>query len=157
MTVTPAEIRKIDVPTQEYMCTLYDGRNLNFLEFDILDDQSGAEFYRVEREADSVDGSEDVAPEIEELIRHVHYTLPSAMLRCERIKTRLKFALRAPQVEDLLLIERHYFKGKLVRNYENSFRPDGSASTQIWEVTYDMPQYSEQEITEFVRSLSKLA
>lgn len=50
--------------------------------------------------------------------RTLEFIFPSKMVDCKSVIGKSVFKVGAQGVPDLLLIERHYFKGDLVRDYE---------------------------------------
>ncbi len=65
---------------------------------------------------------------------------------------RLKFSVGPLEVPSFRMIERHYFKGKLLRNYDFTFGFCIPNSTNTWEAIYDMPENSPKTIEEMVSS-----
>ena len=51
------------------------------------------------------------------------------------------------------MIERHYYKGELLRNYDFTFGFCIPSSTNTWEAVYDMPVNSKERIEEMVSRL----
>ena len=43
------------------------------------------------------------------------------------------------------MVERHYFRGKVIRSYEFKFGFVIPGSTNSWEFIYDLPQLSEED------------
>jgi len=50
------------------------------------------------------------------------------------------------------MIERHYYKGELLRNYDFTFGFCIPNSTNTWEAVYDMPVNSKERINDMVGS-----
>ncbi len=51
------------------------------------------------------------------------------------------------------MIERHFFKNKLVRTYDFEFGFCIPNSTNSWEAIYDVPPYSEAVLNDYVSGL----
>ena len=64
---------------------------------------------------------------------------------------RLRFCVGPVEVPSFRMIERHYFKGKLLRNYDFTFGFCIPNSTNSWEAIYDMPEKSQDLIDDMVR------
>ena len=52
----------------------------------------------------------------------------------------------------MLMVERHYFKGKVIRSYEFKFGFVIPTSTNTWEFIYDLPELSEEEAIEIAQA-----
>ena len=48
------------------------------------------------------------------------------------------------------MIERHYFKGRVIQDYSFQFGFVIPNSTNEWEFVYDMPDFTEEEAQEIV-------
>ena len=73
-------------------------------------------------------------------------------LKFKTVRTLLKFCVGPKEVPNFRMIERHYFKGKLLRNYDFTFGFCIPNSTNTWEAIYDMPENSPKTIEEMVSS-----
>ena len=69
---------------------------------------------------------------------------------CERLR-RLMFGVGPTEVPSFRMIERHYFKDKLLRSYDFTFGFCIPNSTNSWEAIYPMPNQSKDDISEMVR------
>ena len=50
------------------------------------------------------------------------------------------------------MIERHYYKGELLRNYDFTFGFCIPSSTNTWEAMYDMPVNSQEQVDDMIGS-----
>lgn len=50
------------------------------------------------------------------------------------------------------MVERHYFRGKVIRSYEFMFGFVIPASTNSWEFIYDLPKLKDQEKQDIIDS-----
>ena len=50
------------------------------------------------------------------------------------------------------MIERHYYKGELLRNYDFTFGFCIPSSTNTWEAVYDMPVNSQEQVEDMIGS-----
>ena len=48
------------------------------------------------------------------------------------------------------MVERHYFRGKVIRSYDFTFGFIIPNSTNTWEFIYDLPELSEEEMAEII-------
>ena len=89
---------------------------------------------------------------MEDLVRTVRYKLPKEFLKFKTVRTLLKFCVGPKEVPNFRMIERHYFKGELLRNYDFTFGFCIPNSTNTWEAIYDMPENSQERIDDMVRA-----
>lgn len=57
---------------------------------------------------------------------------------------RLTFAVGPSEIKSFRIVERHYFKNKLVRSYDFCFGFCIPKSINNWETVYDMPELDEE-------------
>ena len=48
------------------------------------------------------------------------------------------------------MVERHYFRGKVIRSYDFTFGFIIPNSTNTWEFIYDLPELSAEEMAEII-------
>ena len=70
--------------------------------------------------------------------------------RLSLVNARLMFKVGGAPVQGLKMIERHYFRDRLLRSYEFDFGFCMPDSTNSWDAEYDMPKLSEKEIADLV-------
>lgn len=88
-------------------------------------------------------------PTPEETVRSVRYTFPSEFLQFKTIRTALEFRVGTNPVESFRMIELHYFKGKLVREYDFTFGFCIPSSTNSWEAIYDIPAMKKEDVEDY--------
>ena len=54
------------------------------------------------------------------------------------------------------MVERHYFRGKVIRDYSFKFGFVIPNSTNSWEFVYDLPQLSEEEKAEIEKKRAEI-
>ena len=57
----------------------------------------------------------------------------------------MNFSIGPKPIESLEMVERHYFKGKVIREYSFKFGFVIPNSTNSWEFCYDLPTFTEAE------------
>ena len=77
--------------------------------------------------------------------RVIKYHLGPDFLRLQTVGLTLRFSNGEQPINDMLMVERHYFRGKVIRNYEFQFGFVIPNSTNSWEFIYDLPELSEQD------------
>ena len=60
----------------------------------------------------------------------------------------MNFSIGKTAVTNLEMIERHYFRGKVIRDYGFKFGFVIPNSTNSWEFVYDLPELSDEEMLE---------
>ena len=82
-----------------------------------------------------------------DLLRQIKYRFPAEFLKFRTISTTLTFRVGNNEVKNFRMIERHYFRNKLIRSYDFNFHFVMPNSTNTWEAVYDLPELSEAEGT----------
>ena len=93
---------------------------------------------RRESSMDSLAGV-DLSNIDEDSLRKIDYRFESDVLSLPRIVTRLKFSVGDNVVQDFRMIERHYFKGRLIKSFDFTFPFCIPKSTNTWTSEYELP------------------
>ena len=64
----------------------------------------------------------------------------------------MNFSIGPKPIQNMEMIERHYFRGKVIRDYGFKFGFVIPNSTNSWEIIYDMPELSEEETQEIINA-----
>lgn len=147
---TPDEVLKLTTPCSKYLCRLSANTyNIQFRSFEVKDFDSNKLLFRTAREG-NVSFPTDLDEATEDQIRHVQYTFPASFLRSTMIRTSLEFSTEEA-AKNFRMIERHYFKGRLVRSYDFTFAPFCIPnSVNSWEAIYEVPKHSDKEIRDYL-------
>lgn len=123
------------------MCKLSDNwPNLNFGGFKIRDIISGITLVEVhDEDIDNATISDADDPKT----RVIRYHLGPDFLRLKTVGLTLTFKNGEKPIQNMQMIERHYFKGKVIRSYEFTFGFVIPNSSNSWEFIYDLPELSE--------------
>lgn len=130
-------IRGLNSYTDKFLCSLSDNTfGIKFVNFRVRDLDSGFVLFEV------TDEGEDLPDEVKEddSMRVIRYHLGPDFLDLKNIGTLLKFTVGPHPVKDFLLIERHYFKDKLIKSFEFKFDFCVPNSTNEWETMYVIPE-----------------
>jgi hypothetical protein len=156
---TPDLVNSYSKPTEEFLCPLSANRfNIEFLAFRIRDIENGQTLFEVDRDkpdlTDFESGAvahppEDADHETQQ--RTIQYEFPRRFLKLKTIGTMLTFSVGAQAVPNLRMIERHYFKNKLIKSFDFKTGFCIPNSTNTWEAIYDVPQLSAAEEDEIVQ------
>jgi hypothetical protein len=73
------------------------------------------------------------------------YHFGSDFLELSTIGTQLSFSVGAEPVKNFRMIERHYFKNRLIKSFDFGFPFCIPNSQNTWEHIYELPKFSPQE------------
>lgn len=161
--VTKDYVKTLQAPTKDFMCPLAANKNhkIQFLTFRIrsIDEstKNSKVLFEVVREAEKDEDLffDDQYFEEEELreLRTIRYNFGPDFLNHKTVGTFLEFKIgdNVP-VRDFMIIERHYFKGKLLESYEFGFPFCIPGSTNSWEKIYNLPTLASDLKKEMVES-----
>jgi hypothetical protein len=152
--ITPEEVCKFKKPTDGFLCRLSDNKfNIDFLAFSIRDYDTQRTIFKVDRESsmDALAGI-DLSTLDEDSLRKIDYKFESDVLSLPRITTELKFSVGANVVEEFRMIERHYFKGRLIKSFDFTFPFCIPKSTNTWTSEYELPPMDAALVDEIVKS-----
>merc|ERR1712178_554655 len=77
--------------------------------------------------------------------RCIRYDFGSAFLNLKTIGTTLEFSVGPKEVNGFRMIERHYFREKLIKSFDFTFGFCIPNSTNSWEAIYEMPDLTPEE------------
>jgi hypothetical protein len=60
-------------------------------------------------------------------------------LRLQTVGLTLRFSNGPEEIKEMQMVERHYFRGKVIRSYEFKFGFVIPNSSNSWEFIYDLP------------------
>eukprot|EP00300_Choanocystis_sp_HF-7_P006720 c14865_g1_i2.p2 GENE.c14865_g1_i2~~c14865_g1_i2.p2 ORF type:complete len:193 (+),score=43.83 c14865_g1_i2:160-738(+) len=124
-------------PTADYLCAIGDNvYQIDFVEFKIRDLDSGAVLFHVER-----DPSIELPPLVEgdNSSRFIRYDFGAEFFNYTTIGTALSFTVGPQPVPNFRMIERHYFRDRLLKSFDFKFGFCIPGSTNSWEVIYEVP------------------
>jgi hypothetical protein len=140
-------IKSLTKPTTNFLCDLkaniYD---LKFQSFRVRDLDTGFTLFEIEDcgETDEEDLTDDS--------RIIKYHLGSDFLELSQLGTNLTFSVGNKPVKNLIMIERHYFKEKLIKSFEFKFDFCIPNSVNNWETIYTIPQLDDETKLDMINS-----
>jgi hypothetical protein len=138
--ITIDYVKSLNKPTDHFLCSLSDNiYDIKFLSFRVRDLDSGFTLFEVE---DTGEREEIELPENDEN-RIIKYHLGSDFLSLTNLGTSLTFSVGVKPVKNLYMIERHYFKDKLIKSFEFKFDFCMPNSINNWETIYTIPELPE--------------
>ncbi len=150
--ITINEIKDLKSYTDRFLCKISDNTyNIKFVNFRVRDLDSGFVLFEVKDEGE--DDEEDIKiEELDDSTRIIKYHLGPDFLELKNIGTLLKFSVGNKAVKDFVLIERHYFKGKLIKSFEFKFEFCMPNSINEWETLYEIPELDDELKEEMIQS-----
>jgi hypothetical protein len=110
--ITPEQALALEKPTSEFLAGGKDKQyGISFGAFRMRDMDSGQVLFEIEAE----DRDEDEDEEIHEPIK---YHFGPDFLELRNIGTQLTFSVGPQEVKSFRMVERHYFKNKLIKSYD---------------------------------------
>ena len=84
--------------------------------------------------------------------RVIKYHLGPDFLRLQTVGLTLRFSNGSKPINEMLMIERHYFRGQVIRSYEFKFGFVIPNSQNSWEFIYDLPLLDENLKSKIVQA-----
>lgn len=151
-------VEALSKPTDCFLCDLdANTYGIEFTAFKIrtLGEETGTSrtLFEIRKDPDDVDAA---APQLsqEEIdaARKIQYQLGSEFLELKNIGTELEFTVGEKEVRDFRLIERHYFRDRIIKSFDFVLPFCMPNSTNTWEIIYTMPELSDQEKQEIIQN-----
>ena len=143
--ITPKDVTMLKTATNCFLCPLEANiYGIVFGKFTIRDMQTNKTLL-------SVEPIEGVAAMVDDNSRLIRYSFSKEFLRLKTIGTTVEFKVGSKDVTNFRMIERHYFRDKLLQSYDFTFGYCIPKSSNTWELIYTLPQLSEEEIEEMVK------
>eukprot|EP00128_Syssomonas_multiformis_P014803 Colp12_sorted_trinity150504_noHs@4341 len=145
--IRSGDVLRLNLPTQTYLCKPSDNvYGIDFVEFKIRDAESNKVLFHVQKPPGlviPVDDNDDTG-------RFVRYDFHAGFLKIKSVGTTVVFAVGSKPISNFRMIERHYFKDRLLKSFEFDFGFCIPNSTNSCEQIYVLPELSEKEIQEMV-------
>mmetsp|Transcript_45910 Transcript_45910/g.74907 ORF Transcript_45910/g.74907 Transcript_45910/m.74907 type:complete len:179 (-) Transcript_45910:861-1397(-) len=143
--VKPGDVLGLTKPTPNFLCPLTANTyGIDFISFKIRDYDGGKTIFEVNKEVDP-NNPTPLPVDIDDSVRCIHYTFPLQFLELKTIGTTLVFSVGPKPVPNFRMIERHYFRDRLIKSYDFNFGFCIPNSTNSWEAIYQMPKLSAAE------------
>ncbi|KAI9362987.1 GMP-PDE, delta subunit-domain-containing protein [Zopfochytrium polystomum] len=153
--ITPEAVLKLTKESPKFLCPASANNVIQFLEFRIRDPKSNEVFFEVKRTTDlSWDPS---YLEVDDSARSIHYTFSKSILTYPSVGTTLVFAVGAKELKSFRMIERHYFKDRLLKSFDFDFGFCIPNSINTWESVYNVPKLDSKTINDIVANPGKTA
>ncbi|KAI7815449.1 protein unc-119 [Rhyzopertha dominica] len=144
--ITPEDVLRLPKITDNYLCApdanVYD---IDFTRFKIRDLESGAVLFEIVKPIpDGVDDNTDKASENEEILdpnagRFVRYQFTPQFLKLKTVGATVEFTVGHRPVNRFRMIERHFFRDKLLKTFDFEFGFCIPYSRNTCEHIYEFP------------------
>ncbi|CAF0836308.1 unnamed protein product [Brachionus calyciflorus] len=146
--ITPDEVLKLNGPTENYLCKITDNvYEIDFVHFKIRDMSKNQVLFEVTKPSDleKIDLSL-----LDDDSRFIRYNFNKAFLKLRNIGATIEFTVGSKPVQDFFMIERHFFKNRLIKSFDFKFGFCLPNSRNSIEHIYEMPQLTSSEVEEMV-------
>jgi len=96
------------------------------------------------------DVDNDISDNDDPTTRVIKYHLGPEFLRLQTVGLTLNFGIGEKPIQHMEMVERHYFRGKVIRSYDFKFGFIIPNSSNTWEFIYDLPELSPAEMAEII-------
>ncbi|KAM6193552.1 short-chain specific acyl-CoA dehydrogenase, mitochondrial isoform 2-T2 [Sarcoramphus papa] len=146
-TVRPEHVLGLCRVTENYLCKPEDNiYNIDFTRFKIRDLETGTVLFEIAKPSASEQDEEDEDDNSEldaSAGRFVRYQFTPAFLRLRTVGATVEFTVGEKPVSNFRMIERHYFRDRLLKNFDFDFGFCIPSSRNTCEHIYEFPQLSE--------------
>ena len=151
--ITPDFVKQLGAPTEKFLCKLTDNiYKIKFGAFRIRDMTSGIVLVDVSEEEVGLEESQMDQIEDDPKTRLVKYHFGPDFLLLKTIGLKVEFSVGDKAVPNMMMVERHYFRGKCIKSYDFNFTFCIPNSKNSWEVIYDLPELSPEEKQEMINA-----
>jgi len=153
-TITPEEVCSLTKPTDGFLCPLSANTyGIDFLSFSISDYTSKNVIFEVGRDSPApADISVDFSSLGEDMYRKIKYNFSEDVLRLPLIQTSLVFSVGPRELSGFRMIERHYFRDRLVKSFDFQFGFCIPGSTNTWDAVYSLPPLSNELMNDMIEN-----
>eukprot|EP00033_Pygsuia_biforma_P002741 GCRY01003025.1.p1 GENE.GCRY01003025.1~~GCRY01003025.1.p1 ORF type:complete len:184 (+),score=19.67 GCRY01003025.1:383-934(+) len=142
--LTTKDILKLKKPTTEFLIPIDASWGIFFHAFRIRDLETKETYFEFSLPEDKELPFTKMAEHyyVDDSARTIDYTFPKRFLEAKDVGTCLTFSTGEKPITNFRMIERHYFREKLIKSYDFNFDFCIPCSTNSWEVIYSMPKLS---------------
>jgi len=141
--VSLAEVINLERPTESFLCPLEANVfNIDFVAFKIrsLDGNNPGVIFEIKKDPTAVEPQQPPAT-IEEAdsSRMIRYHFGPAFLEFKNIGTELEFSVGDRPLRNFRMIERHYFRDRIIKSFDFTMPFCIPNTVNTWEIIYSMP------------------
>lgn len=151
--VTPEEVLRLNKITEKYLCSpdanIY---GIDFTRFKLRDMESGAVLFEVAKPPPPEDGESDTEPEDIDphAGRFVRYQFTPQFLKLKTVGATVEFVVGDKPVSKFRMIERHFFRDKLLKSFDFEFGFCIPHSRNTVEHIYEFPVLTPDEVEDMI-------
>ncbi|XP_055003170.1 protein unc-119 homolog B [Sorex araneus] len=148
-TIRPEHVLRLSRVTENYLCKPEDNiYSIDFTRFKIRDLETGTVLFEIAKPcASDQESEEEEGGEVDVSAgRFVRYQFTPAFLRLRTVGATVEFTVGDRPVSNFRMIERHYFREHLLKNFDFDFGFCIPSSRNTCEHIYEFPQLSEDVI-----------
>ena len=147
--ITFEYVNSLELPTDRFLCKLSDNTpKFKFAGFKIRDMMSKITLVEVPDDGDDAKLNDDDDPSE----RVIKYHLGPDFLMLSQVGLTLNFSIGDTPIKKLQMVERHYFRGEVIRSYSFTFGFVIPGSTNSWEFIYDLPELTDEKRNEIIEA-----
>ncbi|KAM5191195.1 protein unc-119 homolog B isoform 2-T2 [Callospermophilus lateralis] len=149
-TIRPEHVLRLSRVTENYLCKPEDNiYSIDFTRFKIRDLETGTVLFEIAKPcvSDQEEDEEEEGGDVDITAgRFVRYQFTPAFLRLRTVGATVEFTVGDKPVSNFRMIERHYFRERLLKNFDFDFGFCIPSSRNTCEHIYEFPQLSEDVI-----------
>lgn len=150
---SPEDALDMQRPAEGFLCNLDANEyQINFLNFLIQDYDSKAVIFEVGQ--NSVGPPPQLTPDpnlsMEDAYRNIRYQFSEDVLKLPSIQTSLVFSVGPVEVPSFRMIERYYFRNRLIKSFDFGFGFCIPGSTNTWDAVYAVPALDDDLISDMI-------
>ena len=139
--ITPEYVQTLTGPTDQFLVRLSENwPRFTFKGFHIRDMISNITL--VDVPAEEITDEQLLSENDDPSMRLIKYHLGPDFLRLQTVGLTMMFGIGPRPIQNMEMIERHYFRGRVIRDYSFRFGFVIPNSTNEWELVYDMPNFT---------------
>ncbi|XP_030638445.1 protein unc-119 homolog B [Chanos chanos] len=144
--ITPEDVLGLQKITENYLCSPDDNvYNIDFTRFKIRDMETGTVLFEITKPPSTE--KREVDPNAG---RFVRYQFTPAFLRLRQVGATVEFTVGDIPINNFRMIERHYFRDKLLKSFDFEFGFCIPSSKNTCEHIYEFPPLSEDIMREMI-------
>lgn len=151
--ISPVHVLGLRAVTEDYLCKPEDNiYNIDFTRFKIRDLETGTVLFEIAKppnsgpvESEEGNGDADISAG-----RFVRYQFTPAFLKLRTVGATVEFTVGDRPINSFRMIERHYFQGRLLKNFDFDFGFCIPNSRNTCEHIYEFPQLPDDLIRQMV-------
>ncbi|KAF4691288.1 hypothetical protein FOZ60_015825 [Perkinsus olseni] len=152
--ITPEVVTKFSCATDEFLCPASANTyGIDFLGFTVRDVDSGVKLLEITKDPPNPGASSSSSvpkPEEDTQQRSIRYHFGPEFLDLRNIGTKLEFSVGEKPIRNFRMIERHYYKDKILKSYDFAMPYCIPNTVNTWEVIYELPELTDEQKRELI-------